>query len=596
MAGPTHPCPGGYRDRVISNRRIAAALQELAELVKLEEGSSQAFRVRAYERAAGAVRDHPLAVAGLDPADLQTIDGLGRATADKVRQFIDTGSIDQLDKLRLKYPPDFVELTRIPGVGPKTAVMLRHRLGVGNIEDLRAAIAAEQVRELPGMGARSEEKIAKSIERLGLHGKDRRTPIIQALPVAGEAAAYLAQLDGVVEVQVCGSLRRFSETIGDIDIVVAADDASSVMAAVVAMPAVAEVVVSGDTKTSVLTDRGLQVDVRVVEPGQFGAATIYFTGSKQHNIELRQRAMAAGLLLNEYGLEESETGTVVAAATEEDVYRALGLAFVPPEIREGVGEMALAADDRLPTLVTAADIRGDLHVHSTWSGDGRSSLVEMIATAAARGLEYVGITEHGEDLAINGLSRQQIAEERAVIEGLREQYPDLTILHGAELNIAADGHVDYDDEVLSRFDWCIASVHSLFDQTEAQQTARVIGAIENPWVDAIGHLTGRRIGKRPGIELDFTAVFAAAAETGTALEINSHLDRLDVPAAELRRAMQVPDLRFTISTDSHHVGEFGNIVWGVANARRGWVEPARVVNTLPKQEFLTWLRTRRQKR
>ena len=577
-----------------SNRDIAAALYELAELTRLEPGSSQGFKARAYEKAAGAIRDHPAPLDDMDPADMLAIEGLGRATVDKVTQLVETGTITQLEKLRAQYPPGFVQLTRIPGVGPKTAVLLLKELEVRNVDDLRAAIAAERVRELPGLGPKSEEKMARSIERLGLHGKDRRTPIIQALPVARECAAHLAALDGVAEVQVCGSLRRFSDTIGDIDIVVASDQPATVMEAAAALPMASEVIASGPTKTSVLTYRGLQVDVRVVAPEQFGAACIYFTGSKQHNIDLRQRAMAAGRLLNEYGLEDSETGEVVAAATEEEVYAALGMDFVPPEIREGVGEVKAAAEHRLPDLVTVDDIRGDLHVHSKWSGDGRSSLEEMIAAAASRGLEYVGLTEHGEDLSINGLSREEIAAEREVIAGLREQHPELAILHGAELNIAGDGHVDYDDEVLSRFDWCVASVHSLFDLPKAEQTERVIRAIQHPWVDAIGHLTGRRIGRRPGIELDFPAVFAAAAEAGTALEINSHLDRLDVPAGELRTAMAVPGLWFTISTDSHHVREYDNLNWGVANARRGWVEKDRVVNTLPKKDFLAWLRARRR--
>jgi DNA polymerase (family 10) len=578
---------------VTSNRDIAAALYELAELTRLEPGSSQGFKARAYEKAAGAIRDHPAPLHDMGQDDMLAIEGLGRATADKVRQLVETGTIIQLEALRAKYPPGFVQLTRIPGVGPKTAVLLLGELGISNVDQLREAIAAERVRELPGLGPKSEEKMARSIERLGLHGKDRRTPIIQALPVARDCAAHLAGLEGVTEVKVCGSLRRFSDTIGDIDIVVASEQPATVMEAAAALPMASEVIASGPTKTSVLTYRDIQVDVRVVAPGQFGAACVYFTGSKQHNIDLRQRAMAAGRLLNEYGLEDSETGEVVAATTEEEVYAALGMDFVPPEIREGVGEVKAAAEHRLPDLVTVDDIRGDLHVHSKWSGDGRSTLEDMIATASARGLEYVGLTEHGEDLSINGLSREEIAAEREVIAGLREQYPALTILHGAELNIAGDGHVDYDDEVLSRFDWCVASVHSLFDLPQAEQTERVIRAIQNPWVDAIGHLTGRRIGRRPGIELDFPAVFAAAAEAGTALEINSHLDRLDVPAAELRTAMAVPGLRFTISTDSHHVREYENLTWGVANARRGWVEKDRVVNTLPKDEFLAWLRARR---
>ncbi len=318
-----------------SNRDIAAALYELAELTRLEPGSSQGFKARAYEKAAGAIRDHPAPLDDMDPADMLAIEGLGRATVDKVTQLVETGTITQLEKLRAQYPPGFVQLTRIPGVGPKTAVLLLNELEVRNVDDLRAAIAAERVRELPGLGPKSEEKMARSIERLGLHGKDRRTPIIQALPVARECAAHLATLDGVAEVQVCGSLRRFSDTIGDIDIVVASDQPATVMEAAAALPMASEVIASGATKTSVLTYRGLQVDVRVVAPAQFGAACIYFTGSKQHNIDLRQRAMAAGRLLNEYGLEDSETGEVVAAATEEEVYAALGMDFVPPEIREG---------------------------------------------------------------------------------------------------------------------------------------------------------------------------------------------------------------------------------------------------------------------
>ena len=580
---------------MISNRDIAAALYELAELTRLDGGSNQSFRARAYEKAAGVVRDHPVPLADLGTDDLLAVEGLGKATADKVRQLVETGTIDKLEKLRAEYPPGFVQLTRIPGVGPRTAVLLLHELGVRNVDDLRAAIADERVRELPGLGAKSEEKMARSIERLGLHGKDRRTPIIQALPVARDCSAHLAGLDGVTDVQVCGSLRRFSETVGDVDIVVASEQPATVMEAAATMPMASEVIASGATKTSVLTYRDIQVDVRVVAPGQFGAACVYFTGSKQHNIELRQRAMAAGRLLNEYGLEDSETGEVVAAATEEEVYAALGMDFVPPEFREGVGEVKAAAEHRLPDLVTVDDIRGDLHVHSKWSGDGRSSLEDMVATAAGRGLEYIGLTEHGEDLSINGLSREEIAAEREVIAALREQHTGLTILHGSELNIAGDGGIDYDDEVLSRFDWCLASVHSQFDLPQAKQTERVIRAIENPRVDAIGHLTGRRIGRRPGIELDFPAVFAAAAETGTALEINSHLDRLDVPAGELRAAMEVPGLWFTISTDSHHVREYDNLTWGVANARRGWVEKDRVVNTMPRRDFLAWLADRRSR-
>jgi len=357
----------------------------------------------------------------------------------------------------------------------------------------------------------------------------------------------------------------------------------------VALPIVAEVGARGETKTTALTAAGLQIDVRVVAPGEFGAALLYFTGSKAHNIELRQIAIDRGWTLNEYALADAETGEAVAARTENSIYKALGLQFVPPEIREGVGEVSVAASRRLPKLVELDDVRGDLHVHSTWSGDGRSSLDDMVATAAARGLEYIAMTEHGEDLAINGLSREQVREQSHELARLREEFPAMAVLHGSELNIGVDGTVDYDDEFLAGFDWCVASVHSHFDLSQTQQTERVLRAVSNPAVNVIGHLTGRRIGLRPGIEVDIDAVFDACAETGTALEINSHLHRLDVPADMLRRARDRDDVIFVISTDSHHVSEYDNLRWGVHNARRGWVRRDNVANTWSRDRFLKWV-------
>ena len=393
--------------------------------------------------------------------------------------------------------------------------------------------------------------------------------------------------------QFCGSLRRFRETIADIDIVAAGNSPHDVMRNFIDMALVDEVIGRGDTKTSVLTGAGLQIDVRVVKPSQFGAAILYFTGSKQHNIELRQRSIDRGQLLNEYGLQETEGGKIVASRTEAAIYKALDLDYIPPELREGIGEIEAAAEHRLPDLVDVGDLRGDLHVHSTWSGDGRSSLDDMVAAAAASGLQYIAITEHGEDLAINGLSRDQIAAERREFERLRLENPDLTILSGSELNIGRDGTVDYDPDFLESFDWCVASVHTHFDLSEAEQTARLLEAVENPAVSAIGHLTGRRIGHRPGIELNAQAVLEAAADTGTALEINGHLHRLDVPSDLLLQARGVAGLRFVISTDSHHTSEFANLEWGVHNARRGWVERTSVINTLPLDQFLDFVERKR---
>ncbi len=580
--------------KAMSNAELARLLQEFTDLMKLEEGSPQAFRVRAYEKAVAAVRDHPAPVSEMSDAELQQLEGVGKSTAAKIRELLDTGTMKRLEALRSKYPVELIELTRIPGLGPKTVLLLRDQLDVHNVEQLKEAIAGEKLRELPGLGARSEEKIAKAIERMGLHGKDRRTPVERALAVAGDVMRALEGLPEVLAIEPCGSLRRFRDTIGDIDIVVAAKDSAPVMDAFVALSSVVEVLGHGPTKSSVLTATGIQIDLRVVEPDEYGAALVYFTGSKQHNIELRQRALSRGWTLNEYALADAETEDVVAAATEEDIYAALEMAWVPPELREGLGEVAFAAERKLPELVEVGDIRGDLHVHSAWSGDGRSSLEDMVSAAAERGLSYVAITDHGENLTINGLSREQVMHEREEIEELRITYPKLTILHGAELNIDPDGGVDYDEEFLAGFDWCVASVHSHFDLPQAQQTERVITAMHNPNVNVIGHLTGRKLGKRPGIELDHAAVLDAAAATGTALEINSHLARLDVPADVLRLARDRSDITFVISTDSHHVKEYDNLRWGVANARRGWVPKRQIANTWTTERFLGWVGEQRR--
>lgn len=576
-----------------SNADIARVLQELVDLLVMAEGSKQAFRVRAYEKAVSAVQTLPRDAAGMSASELEKVPGIGKSTASKIREYVDTGSVKRIAELRERFPPEMMELTRIPGLGPKTVVKLRDQIGVASVDQLRQAIADDAIRGLPGLGAKSQQKIATAIERLGMHGKDRRTPIAEVMPIAQLVVDALDGLDSVARVQHCGSLRRFRETIADIDIVVASNSPQLVMAELVAMPLVEEVIGRGDTKTSVLTATGLQIDVRVVKPSQFGAAILYFTGSKQHNIELRQKAIETGLLLNEYGLEDGETGKVVSSRTEPAIYKALGLRFISPEMREGLGEVKAAAEGSLPNLIDVDDIRGDLHVHSTWSGDGRSPLPDMVRTAAERGLEYIAMTEHGEDLAINGLSRKEIADERRQFELLRAEHPQLKILSGSELNIGADGGVDYDPDFLATFDWCVASVHTHFDLPEARQTERLITAMRNPAVSAIGHLTGRRIGHRPGIELNARAVFEAAVETGTALEINGHLRRLDVPSELLLLARDIPGLKFVISTDSHHTTEFENLRWGVHNARRGWVEQRSVINTLPLDEFMDFVTAKR---
>jgi len=582
-----------YRGAMVSNRELAALFDELASLLKIADGNPQSFKARAYETAARTLDTLELPAAEMLASDLTKLKGIGKSSAAKVREVVETGTMERLVALRAQFPPAFLDLVRVPGLGPKTALMIRERLGIGDVEGLAAAIADEQLRELPGLGAKTEEKLAKALTRLGTAGKDRRTPILDAMAMARRIIDELAPMGQVERIEYCGSLRRFRETVADVDILVATTDPAPVAERLSTLAFVTEVIGSGPTKTSVITQRGLQVDLRLVEPGQWGAATLYFTGSKAHNIRLRQLAIERGWTLNEYALAEQDGGAAVAAETEEGIYRALDLPWIPPTVREDTGEIEAGLANQLPEFVTWDDLRGDLHVHTSMSGDGDHSLWEMLGAAVERGLEYVAITDHAEDLSINGVDQAAMLEQRAVIEGLAAEYPSLTILHGAELNIGRDGGVDYNPDFLSTFDWGVASVHSLFDLDVEQQTVRVIAAMRNPAVNVIGHLFGRRIGKRPGIELVDDAVIEAAALTGTAIEINSHLDRLDAPTEFLRKAMANPDVLFVISTDSHRTSELWQSRWGALHAQRGWVTRDRVANTWPLGRFVEWAASQR---
>ncbi len=564
-------------------------LAELAKLTALDEGSPQAFRVRAYENAIQGIEGFGGELSGLSKSELTKIKGVGPSTADKILEFEATGHVARLDALRENYPPPFVELTKIPGLGPKTLKLIRSELGVEDIESLREAIADEKLRELPGLGKTSEEKIGKAIERLGLHGKDRRTPLVEAMPLARSLARRLLDLPTVVDAVPCGSIRRFAETIGDIDIVVATEDPASVSGFVVELPEVEEIIGSGDTKTSFLTREGMQVDVRTVRPDQLGSALVYFTGSKAHNIALRQVALTKDWLLSEYGLFDGDD--VVASETEAEVYQALGLEFVPPPMREATGEVE-AARDALPDVVTREQIKGDLHYHSDRSGDGRSTLEEMIEAARGAGYEYIAFTDHGEDLAINGSSREEMLAHRDAIRSLQTVNLDMTILFGCELNIGADGGLDYDPDFRLEFDYCVASIHSHFDLSQDDQTARILRALQDPSVNAIGHLSGRYVGRRPGVELDVDVVLEALELTGVALEINGALDRLDATTDVTRKAM-ARDVSFVIDTDSHHTKELVRMDYGVSYAQRAWVTNDRVVNTWSRDNFTDWVTTRR---
>ncbi len=573
------------------NDSLVALFKELARLTILNEGSPNAFRVRAYENATDAIVTHRGDLAALSVKQLQAIEGIGASSAKKIREYFEGLSIAKLDELREKYPPDFVELSKIPGLGPKTLLRLRDELGVRNIDDLRKAIEAEKLRGLKGLGAKMEEKLESAIERRGATGKEQRRPIAEALPVARELVAALEELPVVERAQYCGSLRRFRETVADVDIVVASTEPAAVAELFVELPAVREVIGSGETKTSVLTATGLQVDLRIVAAEQFGAACQYFTGSKAHNIKLRQLALARGWLLNEYGLSVAETGEVLASETEAAIYERLGLQLIPAPMREDRGEVELAARGELPRSVALDELRGDLHVHTDLSGDGRSPLEDVVAAAAERGYSYLAITDHAEDLAFNGVSREELVEQKQAIGALAARYPKLELLHGSELNIGRDGGVDYDAAFRRSLDWCVAGVHSHFGLARDEQTKRILTAMEDSTVHAIAHLTGRRIGRRDGIDLDIDAVLQKAVETGTAIEINAALGRLDASSEVLFRA-RGRDVAFVVSTDSHHTRELARAEWGALQATRGWVDPARIANTWPRKKFMKWLEKR----
>jgi DNA polymerase (family 10) len=565
-------------------------LIELARLTTLDEGSPQAFKVRAYENAITGIEAHPGEIDGLTKAELTKIRGVGASTADKILELGETGKVAKLEALRETYPPAFVELTKIPGLGPKTLKMIRSELGVEDIEGLREAIAEERLRELPGLGEKSEVKIKRAIERLGLHGKDRRTPLVEVYGFARSLAGRIDRIAGVTDAVPCGSLRRFSETIGDVDIVVATQDPPAVHEAVLAFPELNEVVGSGETKTSFLTREGLQIDVRTVAPEQLGSALLYFTGSKAHNIQLRQKAIDRELLLSEYGLFDGER--VVASLTETDIYEALGMEFIPPTLREGGGEVEAASKGELPDLVTRDDIRGDLHFHSDRSGDGRSTLEEMVEAAVAAGYEYVVFTDHGEDLAINGSSREEMLAHGERIRQMNAARPEIEVLFGCELNIGPEGQLDYDPEFRLQFDYCVASIHSHFDLPADRQTARILTALADPSVNAIGHLSGRYVGRRPGVELDVASVIEGLAVTGVALEINGALDRLDATTEVATQAMGA-GVDCVIVTDSHHVSDLKRMGYGVSYAQRAWVTRDRVINTRDVAGFVEWARRRR---
>jgi DNA polymerase (family X) len=561
------------------NEEVATLLKEYAELTQITGGD--VFRARNYEKAARSVRGWADDVGGLDVKALRAIPGVGASIAAKIAEYRETGSIEALDELRAKIPPGVLELTRVPGLGPKRALQLSHDLGVQSVDDLAAAIKAGRLDGLAGFGAKSEERIAAGIE-VYRQGRER-----VLLDVALRTATAMVDLLTPIS-QRCayaGSLRRWRETIGDIDILAAADDSGPLMAAFTAQPEVAAVIASGPTKTTVRTASGLTADLRVVPLDAWGAALQYFTGSAAHNVAIRQIAIRHKLKLSEYGLFDAETDQLIVSRTEEEVYERLGLAWVPPAMREDRGEIETAAQGRIPRLVRVNDLRGDLHTHTDLT-DGVASLEAMVAAAQRRGYEYYAVTDHAPDLIMQRMTDEKMLAQR---ERVRALDTTMELLHGTELNIGPDGSVDWGADFLAGFDICVASVHSHFEQPRAEMTRRFITACENPHVNVIGHPTTRRIGRRPPVEVDFGELFRACARTGTALEINASPQRLDLPSDHIRAARDA-GVKFAIDSDAHSVSDLGNMPYGAGTAQRGWLTPDDVINTWPQEALRAFLR------
>lgn len=564
---------------------VLEMLRELSELTLLDEQNPQSFRVRAYDSAAQAITAQATDLGKLTVKELQKIEGIGKSTAEKIRELLETGKVTKLEGLRQKYPRSLVALLNIQGLGPKAVTRLRAELGVESLDDLRRALDEHRVRDLKGFGAKSEEKIQQAVTRLAEQGVLERTPISIALPHAERIIRHLKEVPGVTHAIYCGSLRRFSETIGDIDIIVTAASAEPVMEALATMNIVERVLARGEGKTSVVTRRGIQVDLRVVGEHQLGAALLYFTGSKGHNIKLRQRALTRGLTLNEYALSELEGGRVIASETEHEIYAALGLPWISPVLREDQGEIEAAEAGLLPRPMPAP--LGDFHVHTTVSGDGRSSLEDVVLAAKARDYRVLALTEHAEG-TLPGVGRDVLLAQQGKIRALQAELGDsLTLLHGVELNIGPGGELDYDLEFRKQFDFCLASVHSHYELSRAEQTRRIQTAMHDPAVRMIGHLSARMIGHRPALDLDLDAILATAEQSGTALEINGALPRLDLSVEALRRARSRA-VRLVLTSDAHHASELERIRFAALNAERAAIDPDQVVNTWPAERLREW--------
>jgi DNA polymerase (family 10) len=554
----------------------------------LEARDESVFRIRAYQRGAQTLETLTEDVAVVAArGDLTSLPAIGRDLAARIEEYLATGRIAQLETLRADLPAGFLALLEIRGLGPRTARALWEQLGVDSVERLEALCRSKQIIGVAGIREKTRENILKGIERWKL-GR-ARTRLSTARAIAEQIGEALRAHGGLERLEVAGSLRRMRDTVKDIDLLVTSTEPGRVIRTFTTLPSVAEIVAQGPTKATVRHQDGLAIDLRVVEPTAFGAALQYFTGSKEHNVRVREMASRRGLRISEYGVFDEATGARVAGATEADVYATVGLPWIPPELRENQGEIEAARERRLPVLVTAADIRGDLHAHTDWS-DGHHSLERLVAAAEARGYEYIIVSDHSRSLTIaGGLGVDELRAQRAAIRALQPRFR-IRILAGTECDILADGSLDFPDEVLAELDLVLAAVHSRFKQSRAEMTARIVRALGNPWMNVLVHPTGRLLGSREPYDVDLEAVLAAAREHGKAVEINASPDRLDLSDLQARRAAAL-GVPVAISTDTHYLRELDNLALGIGVARRAWLQAGHVLNTRPLGSLLAWART-----
>jgi DNA polymerase (family X) len=574
----------------VINQEIARIFSTMANILEIED--SNRFKIRAYRRAALNIEGLSRGVNDLSRKELLEIPGIGAELAVKIEEYIQTGSICAFEKMKGEVPEGLLTFLDVPGLGPKTARLLYEKLNLSSLEELEQAAREHRLAGKPGIREKSEENIIKGIETIR-RGKERQ-PLGRVLPVALKLVSELREKAHIERIEIAGSLRRRRETVKDIDLIATDDDPEGVMRAFVSLPQVEDVIMHGTTRSTVVIREGIQVDLRVVAPESFGAALSYLTGSRGHNIRLRDMAVRAGLKLNEYGIFRGKDDVRLGGEEEEDVYRVLGLPFIPPELREDLGEVEAAQSGKLPRLITAEDIRGDLHCHSNWS-DGAHTFEELVQMAKAKGYSYIALTDHSHVLGVaRGLSIERLMDQRRELAALNSRMKGFTILCGTEMDIRSDGTLDYPDEVLRELDVVIASIHSGFRQPKAQITARIVAAMRNPYVSLIAHPTGRLIGERDPYEVDMDEVFRVAGETGTALEINSYPLRLDLSDGHARRAKEM-GIPLVIDSDVHALSQFDNIHYGVSIARRGWLEKRNVLNTLELPQLRKQLGSKRRK-